>query len=159
MSSPSSIGLELLLGADVLIWMGPLGFGSSQEARIETAAVASTNFLATAQFVARQIGDALLIDMGSTTTDIIPVVAGRPCPLGVTDGDRLAMGELVYTGLTRTDVSAVAHEARFQNRTQRLAAGNFATMADVRRILGELPEERRPARRPRTAAARRSRKA
>jgi len=121
--------------------MGPLGFGSAQEARVEPAAVASTNFLATAELVAQRVGDGLLIDIGSTTTDIIPVVAGRPCPLGVTDGDRLAMGELVYTGLTRTDVCTVAHEARFQNRTQRLAAGNFATMADVRRILGELPED------------------
>jgi probable H4MPT-linked C1 transfer pathway protein len=121
--------------------MGPLGFGSAQEARVETAAVASTNFLSSAELVAKHLGDGLLVDFGSTTTDIIPIAAGRPCPLGITDGDRLAMGELVYTGLTRTDVGTVAHEARFQNRTQRLAAGSFATMGDVRRILGELPED------------------
>ena len=127
------------LGDDVRIWMGPLGFGSVQEARVETAAVASTNFLSTAELVAQRTGDGLLVDFGSTTTDIIPVAAGRPCPRGLTDGDRLTTGELVYTGLTRTDVSAVAHQALLQGHKYRLAAGNFATMADVRRILGALP--------------------
>jgi probable H4MPT-linked C1 transfer pathway protein len=79
--------------------------------------------------------------MGSTTTDIIPVVSGRPSPRGLTDGERLATGELVYTGLTRTDVSAVAHEAAYRSRPQRLAAGGFANLADVRRVLGELPPD------------------
>ncbi len=133
--------LATLLGHGIRIWMGPRGYGSPQEAVIDPLAVASTNFLASAHLVARHFGDALLIDMGSTTTDIIPVVAGAAAPRGLTDGDRLATGELVYTGLTRTDVSVVAAEARLQNRTQRLAAGGFATMADVRRVLGTLPED------------------
>ncbi len=133
--------LESLVGPEVRIWMGPRGLGSPQEALIDPMAVASTNFLATATLVARHFADALLIDMGSTTTDVIAIVGGTPCPHGLTDGDRLATGELVYTGLTRTDVSVVASEARLQNRTQRLAAGGFANMADVRRILGTLPED------------------
>jgi probable H4MPT-linked C1 transfer pathway protein len=133
--------LECLIGADVKIWMGPLGFGSAQEARIETGAVASTNFLASAELVAQRGGDGLLVDFGSTTTDIIPIAAGRPCPRGLTDGDRLTTSELLYTGLTRTDVSAVAHDGVLQGHKYRLAAGNFATMADVRRILGELPAD------------------
>ena len=58
--------------------------------------------------------DALLIDMGSTTTDIVPIVGGGPMPRGLTDGERLATGELVYTGLTRTDVSVVAQRAQFK---------------------------------------------
>ncbi len=133
--------LASLLGPDMRIWMGPRGLGSPQEAHIDPMAVASTNFLATAMLIARHLGDALLIDMGSTTTDIIPIVGGRPCPRGLTDGERLATGELVYSGLTRTDVSVAAAEARLQNRTQRLAAGGFATMADVRRVLGTLPSD------------------
>jgi probable H4MPT-linked C1 transfer pathway protein len=133
--------LESLFGADVRIWMGPLGFGSARAARLETAAVASTNFLGTAELVAQRAGDGLLVDLGSTTTDIIPIAAGRPRPRGLTDGDRLTTGELIYTGLTRTDVSAVAHEGVLQGHKHRLAAGNFATMADVRRILGALPDD------------------
>jgi len=133
--------LATLVGPNMRVWMGPRGFGSPQEAVIDPAAVASTNFLASAELVARRLGDGLLIDMGSTTTDIIPVVAGRPAPRGLTDGERLATGELVYTGLTRTDVSATAHQGVLQGHPQRLAAGGFATMADVRRILGVLPED------------------
>ncbi|HEY7669984.1 MAG TPA: hydantoinase/oxoprolinase family protein [Hyphomicrobium sp.] len=132
--------LAALLGPAVRVWMGPRGFGSAEEAQIDPMSVASTNFLATAEIVAERVGDALLVDMGSTTTDIIPVVSGRPCPRGLTDGERLATGELVYCGFTRTDVTAVAHKAPLQGHAHRLAAGSFATMADVRRILGELPE-------------------
>ncbi len=133
--------LATLLGPEIRIWMGPRGLGSPQEALIDPMSVASTNFLATAKLVARHFADALLIDMGSTTTDVIAVVGGKPRPHGLTDGDRLATGELVYTGLTRTDVSVAASEARLQHRTQRLAAGGFATMSDVRRVLGTLPED------------------
>ena len=130
----------VLLGADIRIWMGPRGFGTPDEARAEPMSAASTNFLASAELVASRLGAALLIDMGSTTTDIIPIVSGRPCPRGLTDRDRLATSELVYSGLTRTDVGAVARAAVLKGGEQRLAAGNFATMADVRRILGELPD-------------------
>ena len=132
--------LVTILGADARFWLGPHGFGSAAEARQNPSAVASTNFLASAELIARRLGDGLLVDMGSTTTDIIAIAAGHPCPRGLTDAERLATGELVYTGLTRTDVSAVAHTAAFRGREQRLAAGCFSTMADVRRILGELPE-------------------
>jgi probable H4MPT-linked C1 transfer pathway protein len=119
--------------------MGPRGLGSVQEARVDPASVASTNFLASATVIARHLGEALLIDFGSTTTDIIPIIGGAPGPRGLTDGDRLTTGELVYTGLTRTDVSSVVHKAPLHGHAHRLAAGNFATMADVRRILGVLP--------------------
>lgn len=133
--------LVALLGPETLIWMGPRGFGSPAAAKQQPASVASMNFLASAVLIARRLGEALLIDMGSTTTDIIPVVAGHPCPRGLTDGERLATGELVYSGLTRTDVTGITHKAVLHDRRQRLAAGNFATMADVRRVLGSLPDD------------------
>lgn len=132
--------LAALLGPEIQIWMGPRGLGSPQEAVIDPVSVASTNFLASAELIGRCIGEALLIDMGSTTTDIIPIISGHAAPRGLTDGDRLMTGELVYSGLTRTDVTAVAHKGQLHGHTYRLAAGNFATMADVRRILGALPE-------------------
>ena len=126
--------------ADLRVYMGLRGFADTTTAMAEPASVGSMNFLASAALVGRGLPEALLIDMGSTTTDIIPIVAGTPCPRGLTDGDRLRTGELVYTGLTRTDVSVVAQRAKFRGHEQRLAAGCFANMADVRRILGELPE-------------------
>ena len=131
--------LEVILPPGIRIWMGPRGFGTNIEALADPLSVASTNFLASATLVGRKVAGALLIDMGSTTTDIIAIGGGKPAPLGLTDGERLETGELVYTGLTRTDVSVVTQRASFRGRVQRLAAGSFANMADVRRLLGTLP--------------------
>ena len=133
--------LEGILPPGIRIWMGPRGFGTSAEALADPLSVASTNFLASAMLVGKKLADAMLIDMGSTTTDIIAIAGGKPAPHAITDGERLETGELVYTGLTRTDVSIVPQRATFRGRAQRLAAGGFANMADVRRILGTLPAD------------------
>ena len=101
--------------------------------------ISSTNFLATATISARLAGDGLLIDMGSTTTDIVPFSHGAVIARGLTDAARLRTGELVYTGLTRTPVMAVARRGLFQGEWQTLARDPFATMADVRRLTCDLP--------------------
>jgi probable H4MPT-linked C1 transfer pathway protein len=129
------------LDADLRVYMGLRGFADTATAMAEPASVGSMNFLASATLVGRKLADALLVDMGSTTTDIIAIAGGKPALRGVTDGARLETGELVYTGLTRTDVSVIAQRATFRGRSQRLAAGGFANMADVRRILGTLPPD------------------
>jgi probable H4MPT-linked C1 transfer pathway protein len=122
------------------VWMGMRGLGAPDVAETDPMSVASTNFLASAALIARRIPDALLIDMGSTTTDIIAVRNGKIAAQGLTDGDRLRTGELVYTGTTRTDVSNIARRAHLGGIPQRLAAGGFANMADVRRVLATLPD-------------------
>ncbi|MDO9383150.1 MAG: hydantoinase/oxoprolinase family protein [Hyphomicrobiaceae bacterium] len=132
--------LDLVFGSKARFWMGRLGFGTAADAVANYIDVASTNFLATATLVARQHRDALLIDMGSTTTDIIAITDGASNVLGLTDADRLATFELVYTGLTRTAVMGVATSAEFRGRRQGLCREYLATMADVRRILGHLPD-------------------
>ena len=72
--------LVKLLGPQTRIWMGPCGFGAPQDARLRPGDRASTNFLASAELVAQLLGDGLLVDMGSTTTDIIPVYRWRAVP-------------------------------------------------------------------------------
>ena len=86
------------------------------------------------------IGSALFIDMGSTTTDIVPVADGAIAARGYTDAERLAAGELVYTGLVRGFVMATAGRAPFAGAWTPLVNENFANMADVHRILGSLPD-------------------
>ena len=127
-------------GDKAAFWMGRQGFGSAEAAKSAFADVASANFLATATATGRCTPNALLIDIGSTTTDIIPIKNGRPVPRGFTDADRLISGELVYTGLTRTALMAIANSAPFKGQTQRLCREYFATAADARRVLGTLPE-------------------
>lgn len=126
------------LGSKINFWMGLRGFGPPDSAFAHHADVGSTNFLATASLIAKLTTDALLVDFGSTTADVIAIISGKPAPLGLTDGTRQASGELVYTGYTRTAVMAVAQNAPFKGEWVSLAREYLATMADVRRILGEL---------------------
>ncbi|WP_072392422.1 hydantoinase/oxoprolinase family protein [Hyphomicrobium sp. CS1GBMeth3] len=124
------------LGSEARFWMGSRGFGTADKARRHHTDVGSTNFLATATAVGLHLREALLIDFGSTTADIVPIAGGAPRVRGLTDAERQATGELVYTGYTRTAVMGVANEAPFQGRVIGLAREYLATMADVRRILG-----------------------
>lgn len=125
------------LGPKARFFMGLKGFSNAETACHNTEAVGSANFLATARAIALQRKGALLIDMGSTTTDII--VCDRP--QGMTDAERLQTGELVYTGYTRTSVPTITSRAPLLGTWQGLARDNFATMADVRRVLSELPDD------------------
>lgn len=122
-------------GPHVRFWIGPRGLGSAADARAHPREVGSTNFLATAEFVARTHRDALLIDFGSTTADIIPVRDGAVAVSGLTDATRQTTGELVYSGFTRTAVMGVATRAPFKGEWVSFAREHLANMADVRRIL------------------------
>ena len=57
---------------------------------------------------------------------------------GRTDPDRLASGELLYTGAVRTPVEALAADVSVQGRHYTLAAEGFATSADVHLWRGDL---------------------
>jgi (4-(4-[2-(gamma-L-glutamylamino)ethyl]phenoxymethyl)furan-2-yl)methanamine synthase len=127
------------LGA-VSIYAGPAGWIPAQKARQHCTDVASANWHACAALIAHKRSDALFLDLGSTTADIIPIVAGRVAARGYTDAQRLATGELVYTGLVRGFVMATASRAPLRGVWTPLVNENFATMADVHRILGTLPE-------------------
>ncbi len=124
------------LSGEIRIYMGLKGVASTDAAAGDPLSVASANFLATASLISRLRPATLLIDMGSTTTDII--VCDRP--QGLTDAERLQTGELVYSGFTRTPVPSVATRAPLAGHWQGLARDAFATMADVRRIIGNLPD-------------------
>ncbi len=129
--------LKARLKGNFRVFMGLKGFADAAAAIADPLAVASANFLATARVIAARQPASLLIDMGSTTTDI--VACDRP--QGLTDAERLQTGELVYTGLTRTPVASVATRAPLAGQWQGLARDAFATMADVRRVLNELPDD------------------
>ena len=103
---------------------------------------AAANWMALATWAARALeaGETgLLIDIGSTTTDLIPLSDGYPCPSGLTDYERLRSGELVYTGGQRTPLCAVSQTVRLDDIEFPLAAEMFATMLDVYLILKEIP--------------------
>jgi (4-(4-[2-(gamma-L-glutamylamino)ethyl]phenoxymethyl)furan-2-yl)methanamine synthase len=115
-------------------------FRSADAAREQPQQVAAANWMAIATLVARTFPDALLVDVGSTTTDIIPIVAGRVVACGRTDSSRLRTGELVYTGSLRTPVCAVVRSLPLDGGRCRVAAEHFAIVADVHRWLGRIEE-------------------
>ena len=121
-------------------YAGERGFLRGREACHAWPAVASANWLATAQWVARKLPDALLVDIGSTTTDIIPIASGRVAAHGRDDAARLVSGELVYSGIIRTPLAALASSVPFAGESTAVMAEWFATTADVYRITGELDE-------------------
>ncbi len=103
-------------------------------------AVVSANWRASAGWIARGGEAALMVDLGSTTADLVAVGDGRLRTTGRDDGSRLASDELVYTGLTRTPLMALADRAPFGGASVGLMAEHFATTADIHRVLGELDE-------------------
>jgi hypothetical protein len=105
--------------------------------------VAAANWHALATWVGRLTpqGNALLIDIGSTTTDVIPLEDGFPVPLGRTDLERLQTGELEYTGVRRTILSSLAHTVPLRNNRCSVAAELFATTLDLYLWLGEVSED------------------
>jgi probable H4MPT-linked C1 transfer pathway protein len=114
-------------------------FLSAPQAIKKSAAVASANWLAGAALVARHVTDALFVDIGSTTTDIVPICAGAVRAEGTTDAERMACEELVYTGVVRTPIMALADRIPFAGTWIEPMAEHFATTADVYRLTGELP--------------------
>lgn len=105
--------------------------------------VAASNWHVLARWAARHAAQttALLVDIGSTTCDLVPIVNGQPAAVGKTDTERLLSGSLVYTGVERSPVCAVAQEGMYRGQKCPLTQELFATMRDVYLILEELPED------------------
>jgi probable H4MPT-linked C1 transfer pathway protein len=122
------------------VFAGARGFLEAELALQHTADVASANWLATAGLIAGRLGEALLVDIGSTTTDLVAVRDRRVVASGRTDFERLVSGELVYTGVVRTALMALADAIEFEGLRVPLMAEHFATTADVYRLTGELDE-------------------
>lgn len=106
---------------------------------------AASNWHVLARYVGRYAGSGpgLMIDVGSTTTDIIPLIDGQPAVDRPDDTSRLIQGQLVYTGVERSPVCAVADAIPYRGASCPLAQELFATMRDVYLVLGELCEDAR----------------
>lgn len=115
-------------------------FVSMSGARRRPLEVAAANWAATASLVARRHDDALLVDVGTTTTDIVPIVGGRVAATGRTDPERLASKELVYSGALRTPVEAIAREVPVRGTMTGVSAEGFALIGDVHLWRGDLAE-------------------
>jgi len=125
----------------VHVFAGHDGFLDSEAITPENAPkIASANWLASALWVAENLRDAVFMDIGSTTTDIALICDHQVKTRGYTDYERMRYDELIYTGIVRTPVMALADQAPFEGEWIGVMAEHFAITADVYRLCGELPE-------------------
>lgn len=102
--------------------------------------LAAANWLASADYFREKYPDALLIDVGSTTTDIIPLNMFDSLK-GMTDLDRLRAGYLVYTGMLRTSIPTLIRTVPLGGKDVPVSTEYFATSADAHLVLGNITEE------------------
>jgi len=125
---------EAFRGRSIRYWTTDGQFVDAEAGCEQPIKVAAANWHAQATFVGRFApqGFALLMDMGSTTFDIVPVRNGVPVPVCKTDAQRLVTGELLYFGCRRTPLAALLKDA---------CAELFSTVHDVHVLAGRSPEE------------------
>ncbi|WP_437227572.1 hydantoinase/oxoprolinase family protein [Planctomicrobium sp. SH661] len=133
---------QVTAGRTVLVWQTTGEFVSIPEAQEFPVLAAAANWHALATWAGRMapVGSSLLIDIGSTTTDFIPIEDGVPLPEGRTDLERLESGELQYLGVRRTPVCSLLQELPVRGQRVSIARELFATTLDVHLWLGQIAE-------------------
>jgi len=99
---------------------------------------AASNWIATAFLIGSLFPDCIMVDAGSTTTDIVPIVEGKPFSKGRTDPERLARGELIYTGVLRTNVTSIVQKVPTPWGECRVSSELFAITGDIHLLLGNI---------------------
>jgi probable H4MPT-linked C1 transfer pathway protein len=133
-----SARLAEALGPSLRLYRAGAGFCAPHDGARRWREIASANWRATADVLAPRLRDALLVDIGSTTTDLIALREGKVIAIGESDAERLATGELLYHGVVRTPLCALAPRVVFDGRVVNVMNEFFATSADVYRLTGEL---------------------
>ena len=99
--------------------------------------LAAANWLASADYLRALYPDAVLLDIGSTTADVIPLNAFDSL-CGLTDTKRLQKGYLLYTGMLRTNVATLIRSVDIDGITTPVSTEYFAASADVHLVLGHI---------------------
>ncbi len=143
-----TVGVNTILDAviaalprsSIVVWGVDGEFHSVAEVRHTPQLAAAANWMALATLAARLVPDSrgILIDIGTTTTDLIPLDRGRVAARGRSDTERLQTGELVYAGIRRTPLCALATELPLRGVPTGLAAEIFASTLDVYLLLGDI---------------------
>lgn len=130
--------LDAFPARPILVYAVGGGFLQPDEARARPLDVAASNWHATAAMIARTWRDCVLVDIGTTTCDVIPIAGGAVAARGRNDPERLLSGELVYLGALRTPVEAIVHEVPWRGGMAGVSAEGFALAGDVHVWRGDL---------------------
>jgi probable H4MPT-linked C1 transfer pathway protein len=100
---------------------------------------AASNWAASAAFLAKSFKDCIFTDVGSTTSDIIPIKNGKSISR-TRDFERLGQYELIYTGVLRTNITTILRFVNLCGKKYKLSTELFSITADVHRVLGNINE-------------------
>ena len=114
---------------------------SVTEAFLMPTMVAAANWVATGWLVSQLVTNCVVIDIGSTSTSIIPVLDGKVSAAGKTDLEKLVNGELVYTGSLRTNIATIVNSLPIRGGIARVSSELFAQSADIHLVLGNITEQ------------------
>ena len=131
------------VGRQVSVYLCDGRFADVDSALAESVLAAASNWHVLGKFATRfcEKNPGLLLDIGSTSTDIIPLSTGGPITVGQTDPQRLQTGELVYTGVERSPICAVTPVLSWGGEECAVAQELFATTVDAYLLLGEIEED------------------
>jgi probable H4MPT-linked C1 transfer pathway protein len=99
--------------------------------------LAAANWLASADYLRERYPGAVLLDIGSTTADIIPLARFESLK-GLTDLMRLQKGYLRYTGMLRGNIATLLQSVMLDNVDTPVSSEYFAASADAHLVLGHI---------------------
>ncbi|MFX1260349.1 MAG: hydantoinase/oxoprolinase family protein [Promethearchaeota archaeon] len=107
----------------------------------EPISIAAANWVSTSLFLGQFISQCILIDAGSTTIDLIPILNKIPVAKGKDDISRLINHELIYTGGLRATIPSITHFVEYKGKKIRISFEKFALISDVHLILNNISED------------------
>ena len=129
---------QVFAGTQILVLDTDAVLKSVDAAKAEPLKVAAANWAATGWLASQYLSDCIIVDVGSTSTSIIPVVNSKVAAAGKTDLEKLSNGELVYTGSLRTNVAATVNAVPLRGGVVRVSSELFAQSGDVHLVLGNI---------------------
>ncbi len=134
-------GINWIINETQKVFPNALFYGTDGKFHKESdRSLAAANWFAMADCFRTIYPDALLVDMGSTTTDIIPLNAYREL-LGLTDLARLQQGYLIYLGGLRTPVATLVRKVTVNGLPTPVSTEFFACSGDVHVALKKLDQK------------------
>ena len=97
----------------------------------------AANWLASADYLRAKYPDAVLLDIGSTTADIVPLARFESLK-GLTDFLRLQKGYLIYTGMLRGNIATLLQSVTLDRVATPVSSEYFAASADAHLVLGHI---------------------
>ena len=118
-------------------------FVDPDQALLNPLEMALSNTAATAKLISQFHENAILLDVGSTSTQIVPIIDGKievdaeyPCYGVVT-------GECLYLGVVRTPVGAIINKIPFRGNEVRLVIDDICSrVGELYYLLGKIPLEK-----------------